>query len=204
MSEDAIPVREARNRAVADAIAKVRAIVAARGEGSQALEEIKVVMCKLAGQRELFTLDDFPLPDRSTGTENCLYRISEDADHRYALYANVSHTGKHSPPHNHTTWAVIAGVRGSELNRLYERVDDGKAPGIGKVNQVREVNVVPASGICFSPTDIHSIHVVESEPILHLHIYGLALEQLAGRIGFNMEKGTYTVYPPHRDIRAVP
>jgi hypothetical protein len=43
-----------------------------------------------------------------------------------------------------------------------------------------------------------------SQPILHFHMYGVGLEHLYGRIGFDMEKGTYTVYPPHRDIRNAP
>jgi len=204
MRKNATVLADARKRAIADAVAKVREIVSSDGETPGALERIKAVLCALAERRDLFTFDAFPLPDLATSTKNCLYRISEDPDHRYALYVNVSHPGKNSAPHNHTTWAVVVGVRGAELNRLYERIDDGKTPGKGEIRQVREVNVVPGTGICFGPADIHSIHVVESEPIAHLHMYGLGLEQLVGRIGFDTANGTYTVYPPHRDIRTVP
>jgi hypothetical protein len=54
------------------------------------------------------------------------------------------------------------------------------------------------------PDDIHSIHVVGASPILHFHMYGLGLEHLTGRIGFDTSRGTYKVYPPHRDIRVIP
>ena len=30
-----------------------------------------------------------------------------------------------TPPHNHTTWAVVVGHAGNELNRFYARTDDG-------------------------------------------------------------------------------
>ena len=191
-----------RKSAVDVALAKVRKIAPNPMVTHGDLEDIKIVLCDLAKRVDLFSFDKYPLPEAGSGTENCLYRISEDADHRYALYANASHTGKNSPPHNHTTWAVIAGVRGDELNRIYQRTDDGSVPGKGSVRVVAEANVSVGDAICFMPEDIHSIHVVKNEPILHLHLYGLALEQLSGRLGFDLSKGTYTVYPPHRDIRS--
>lgn len=197
-------IKAERRTAVAGAVERVRRIVAEEGESGAALDRIVEVLCDFSSSVELFRFEDFPLPERGSGTDNCLYRLSEDADHRFALYVNVSHPGKNSAPHNHTTWAAVAGVRGEELNRLYRRVDDGSVPGVGKVEQTGERNVAPHTGIRFLPDDIHSIHVTGKDPILHFHMYGLALEQLSGRIGFDVEKGTYNVYPPHRDIRTVP
>lgn len=190
-----------RDAAIARTVERVCSIVAAKGETPEALDLIVKVLGSLAEHADLFTFEDFPLPKAGSGTENCLYRLSEDPDHRFALYVNVSRPGKSSAPHNHTTWAVVVGVRGEELNRLYRREDDGSIPGHGKVTQTGEVNVTPRNGIRFMPDDIHSIHVVGKEPILHFHMYGRGLEQLTGRIGFDTAHGTYKVYPPHRDIR---
>lgn len=197
-------IKDIRAASVGSTIAKVREIVSNQGASRDALHRVKDVLCELATRKDLFTFEHFPLPARDSGTANCLYRVSEDADHQYALYINVSHPGKSSAPHNHTTWAVVVGVLGDELNRLYERVDDGGALGRGVVRQAREVNVSPGTGICFLPKDIHSIHVEGSQPILHFHMYGKGLEQLTGRIGFDQATGTYKVYPPHRDIRIAP
>jgi len=196
--------KSAREAAVSAAVARIQSVVSARGETPEALDLIIDVLRDLARRIELFGFQDFPLPAKGSGVENCLYRLSEEADHRFALYVNVSHPGKNSAPHNHTTWAVVVGVRGQELNRLYRRVDDGSVPGKGTVEPTREVNVGPDAGIRFMPDDIHSIHVTGKDPILHFHMYGLGLEQLTGRVGFDIVRGTYTVYPPHRDIRTVP
>lgn len=194
-------VNRERDTAVARAVDRVRSIVAAKGETPEALDLIVDVLGGLAERADLFTFEDFPLPEPGSGVENCLYRLSEDPDHRFALYVNVSRPGKSSAPHNHSTWAVVVGVRGEELNRLYRREDDGSVPGRASVVRTGEVNVTPRSGIRFLPEDIHSIHVEGSEPILHFHMYGRGLEQLTGRIGFDTASGTCKVYPPHRDIR---
>ena len=58
-----------------------------------------------------------------------------DPDHRFALYMSVGKTGKETPPHDHTTWACIGGIKGKEHNKLYDRVDDGKTPFRGEVRE---------------------------------------------------------------------
>ena len=75
------------------------------------LEKIGGLLATLASRAELFPQDEFPL-----GADGGIYRLSEDPDHRFALYASAGGAGKKVPPHNHTTWAIIAGVHGAERN----------------------------------------------------------------------------------------
>ena len=98
----------------------------------EALEAIKGLLLDLAGRRELFPPGDFPVTEED-GT-GVIYRLTEDADHRFALYASTGAPGKSVPPHNHTTWAVIVGVHGDEHNVFYERIDDGSVPGRGQAD----------------------------------------------------------------------
>ncbi len=193
-------VAEERARAVAETVARIRAVERERGVVRAALDEIKALLIELAARRVLFPWSDFPPPGEGEGS--VLYRLSEDEDHRFALYLSSARPGKGTRPHNHTTWAVIVGIEGDEHNRFYERLDDGSVPGRGEVRQSGERTVRPGTGVCLMPDDVHSIHVDGPQPTLHFHMYGLALEQLAGRIGFDVQAGTYEVFPPHRDIRA--
>src|SRR3954471_8701161 len=114
-----------RKREIAAAVADVRGIEAREGVTRDSLEKIKQRLTRLAARQELFTAEDFPPPAAGGKLKSCLYRVAEDADHRFALYVNASLGGHNTPAHNHTTWAVIVGVTGEELNRFYERSSDG-------------------------------------------------------------------------------
>ncbi len=192
-------MRKHRGEAVAGTIDRIRAVERAQGVTPDALDAIKGLLVELAGRRELFPVGDFPVNEED-GT-GVLYRLAEDADHRFALYATAGAPGKSLPPHNHTTWAVIVGVHGDEHNVFYERVDDGSVPGRGEVRPSGEFTVTHGTGVTLMPDDIHSVHVTGDSPTVHLHMYGLALERLHQRIMFDTAEGTYKVCPVPQNIR---
>ena len=192
-------IRAERDQAVATAIAEIRGIGEAQGVNPEALDAIKEVLLELARRRHLFPLDDFPMgPDDGN---SAIYRLSEDEDHRFALYASAALPGKSVHPHNHTTWAVIVGVHGDEWNIFYERADDGSQPGIGELRQTGKHTVSRGTGVTLMPDDIHSIYVKEDEKTVHLHMYGLALEQLHERVMYDTRAGTYEVFPATQNIK---
>ncbi len=191
--------RTRRDEAVARTIEKVRAVERDQGVTPESLEAIKGLLLELAGLRELFPPGDFPVTEED-GT-GVVYRLAEDADHRFALYASTGVPGKSVPPHNHTTWAVIVGVHGDEHTVFYDRVDDGSVAGRGALRRSGEFTVTRGTGVTLMPDDIHSIHVTGNKPTVHLHMYGLALEQLHERIMFDTAEGTYKVFPASRNIR---
>jgi len=181
-----------RSREVDAAVADVRAIEAREGVTRDSLERIKQRLIRLAARTDLFTASDFAPPQPGGKRNSCLYRVSEDADHRFALYVNSSFGNYGTPAHNHTTWAVIVGVSGEELNRFYDRTGDGpREKGSAVVKQ--------GTGVAFMPDDYHSIHI--SAPLINFHMYGLALEQLSHREYYKPEERTWKVFPAHSDIR---
>jgi len=190
-------IAERRNTAVGDAMSKIRDIEKANGVNRDSLKEVREVLLGLAAKQELFAEADFP----SASGDPLLYLLSEDEDDRFALYLSTGLPGRSSPPHNHTTWAVIVGIEGEEQNRIYERVDDGSEPGRGEVRMRDEFVVMKGTGICFMPNDIHSIHVVSEVPTRNFHMYGRSLEHLPERIQFDTEQGTYAVFPASPGIR---
>ena len=191
-------IAQERRTAVAQTIASIREIEQRQGVTREALENIKAAVIGLARRTELFPRAVFAPPGGSP--RDRLYRISEDPNHRFALYLNSAKPGTKTPPHDHTTWAVIAGVEGEEHQKIYERTDDGTAKGKGTVEVAREFTVTPGQAIAFMPDDIHSIHVLGDQSIMHLHMYGKALEEMTERVAYNRENGTYAVFPAHREI----
>jgi len=182
-------VQQERRAAITAAVSQVRDVEHKLGVTPAALAEIRKILLNLSGRRELFPQEDFP-PVRDERGFDAVYRLSEDEDHRFALYMSAAQPGKKVPPHNHTTWAVIASVRGEEENFFYERADDGSQPGRAALRLIREEVVRPGSGVCLMPDDIHHIQVTGSQPTLHLHMYGLALDHLGERVAFDILAGT--------------
>jgi predicted metal-dependent enzyme (double-stranded beta helix superfamily) len=182
-----------RRKAIDGAVADIREIEKRDGVTRESLQKIKARLIKLAARTDLFDPKDYPPPAPGGKLRSCLYRIAEDADHRFALYANASLGGYGTPAHNHTTWAVIVGVTGEELNKFYDR-----DPKTGVREKGRDV-VRQGTGVAFMPEDLHSIHI--EAPLLNFHMYGLALEQLHQREFYKEKEGRWEVFPAHSDIR---
>ncbi|MDH3601053.1 MAG: cysteine dioxygenase family protein [Candidatus Tectomicrobia bacterium] len=195
-------VKAQRDKNVRETIGRIRTLEQQHGVNPESLESIKTVLLDLAAQTELFPVSEF-YPEKDAHGMYPIYRLSEDEDHRFAMYMSTSIGAKDVPPHDHTTWAVIVGVQGTEENRFYERIDDGSVPGKGSLKQVGGETVRPGVGVCLMPDDIHSIHPRNAEPALHIHMYGLALDHLPNRVTFDMEAGTYKVFPANPNIRDV-
>ena len=165
-----------RESAIEAAMADVRTIESDLGVTRLGVEAIRDRLVALSSLRELFPAAELAAPDADADVSSYLYRLSEDTDHRFALYAQSSRGHVETPAHNHTTWAVVVGHSGSELNRFYDRTADGVA-------QTRQHLVEAGTGVAMLPDDLHSIHI--DGPALNFHCYGLALEQLHDREYFN-------------------
>ena len=184
--------KEERQQAVAETVQNAKRIA---GEGPidrSRLARILEQLVGLASRRTLWTENDYPPP--GDDERQARYLIQEDPDHGFALYLNVMRPGKQITPHNHTTWAVIVAVEGQEVNRIYARTDDRSDPARARIHVARELTVQPGAPIAFLPDDIHSIHVVGTEPTLHFHLYGQPLETLTGRVAIDPETGEVKNY----------
>lgn len=191
-----------RKAVIAALLAEVRRIETEKGVTPDSLEEIRQHVVGLTERPELFGEDVFPSP--TAEKPNVIYLLSEDSDGRFALYLSCGMPGKQTPPHDHTTWAIIAGLAGEEENRVYRRTDDGKTEGKGQVEVVRTKMLCRGDSIAYMPDAIHSIHNFGSAPTRHFHLYGRSLEQLPGRVQYDMAAGTYKVFPAQPYITRVP
>lgn len=181
-----LEIAAARRQAIVSTVDRVRAILNAEQPTQTALEKIQRALLDLAARTELFPEDDFPI---AAGYDGVIYRLHEDPDHSHALFASVGQPGKARAIHNHTTWAVIAAVRGDEHNIVYERVDDGHDGKTGRLHKVIERTIRPGQAIAMLPDDFHSIEVRGDKPSVHLHMYGMSHAFLPDRIGFTSPDG---------------
>ncbi len=177
-------------------VQEIRGCIEAGGLSRDTLEQVKGRLIALARRPGMFTVEDFPPPPNG----DRIYLMSEQDDHSYALYVVSGSKGKLTPPHDHTTWAVIVGIEGEEHNRIYERTDDGSVAGKAELKLAREFTVAPGNGLALMPEDIHSIAMEQEGPSLFIHMYGLSLDHLPGRVSYDLEAGTYQHYPAHPDV----
>lgn len=189
-------IEKQRAEATEAAIADIRSIDTverdATGITRHGVERIRDRLVALSAQRDLFPAAEFPAPDTEATVSSYLYRLSQDADERFALYAQSSRGHVETPAHNHTTWAVVVGHSGSELNRFYERTAGGVA-------ETHRHLVEAGTGVAMLPDDLHSIHI--DGPALNFHCYGMALETLHDREYYNAAERTWKIFRPVSGIR---
>lgn len=178
-------VAQERSAAIEAALADVRAIEASEGVTRQSLERIKQRMIELGQRRELFPHEDFPLTSENDGEHFDV--LSVDDDGRFELYIEVANKAVDVPPHNHTTWAVVVGIEGEEINSLFDVDADRSAPP--KLR--KKVSVAPGAGVAMMPDDFHTIQFVDGTHNMHLHLYGLCFAKLKGRTMYDQEAGEY-------------
>ena len=180
-----------RNLQVSELITFTRNILDSNSLDRPQLALIRQKLENLASKTELWTVPEFSAPE---GTElQSRYFIKGEANEGISLYLNVMRTGKKIPPHDHTTWACVAAVEGSEHNTLYKRTDDMQVEGKATIEESELVEICPGNAVAMMPDDIHSVEIRGEQTIRHLHFYGKPLETLNRRKAFNMKNGTYRI-----------
>lgn len=168
-------------------VAEARAVVGDTPIDRKKLESLLGLLRRAAEIPGRWSAEAYP--DPAPDEQQARYLVSSDPDDSFTLYLNVMRPGKRIPPHNHTTWACVAAVEGSEFNAVYERLDGGTGAGTAQLKRLREVEVRPGTGIALMPDDIHSVEIKGDTIIRHLHFYGKALETLGERLMFDLDAG---------------
>jgi predicted metal-dependent enzyme (double-stranded beta helix superfamily) len=101
-----------------------------------------------------------------------VFPLHEEPDHSLAIFVVSWLPGDETPPHDHGTWAVIAGLEGRETNHWWRRTDDGSVPGYAKVERAGARPIDPASIVAMPGDAIHSLHNDSGAASVTLHLYG--------------------------------
>lgn len=124
----------------------------------------------------------------ATATEPGLDLLHEEEDHSLAVML-VSWPAKFGVnPHDHNTWAVVAGVRGQEHNTTYARTDDGSVPDHAELSVKAEGSLNSGDLVCMKTGGIHSVRNDGDEVAVSLHTYGRHVNY-TDRVQFDLETG---------------
>ena len=123
-------------------------------------------------------------PDEEQGFG--VHLLHEEDDHSLAVLLVNWLPGRGTPPHDHGTWAVVAGIEGSERNVRYRRVDDGSRE-IHAELEVKSDFAAPAGElVCIKTGGIHMVRNETDNMTLSLHTYGKHIN-FTNRSQFDLE-----------------
>ncbi len=175
-----------RRTVVSEAMAEIRAIMES-GPSIENLERSRAVLIALTARGDLFTFEEFPLPEDDSMERS--YLIHEYEDGSYALYVNSGAAHQYYAPHDHgDAWAIIAGVQGRECHKLYLRRKAGE-PGDSPLVKKGELIVAPNQAVTMQPDGIHEVNAMDGQPLLHLHLYARNFALQGKRWKYDLEKG---------------
>ena len=117
-------------------------------------------------------LDREQYPVAEPGQE-LVYPLLEKQDGP-SIYLVSDGPGTSSPPHEHQTWALIAGIDGHELNTYYSV----NGPGTREVTSIAALTIGPGEFVVLDPSTIHATSVAGAASTYHLHLYGRSLTSL--------------------------
>jgi predicted metal-dependent enzyme (double-stranded beta helix superfamily) len=114
-----------------------------------------------------------PGPDPSTPG---IYKLHEEPDHSLAVYVVTWSPGEETKPHNHGTWAIVAGLDGWETHYRWKlkpgqipKADDGDVPVVRESSQ----KIDAATIVAMDSDAIHSVHNDSGARSVTLNVYGM-------------------------------
>jgi len=164
----------------------LRKIASQTNDDRKITEQLRPLAKKLASQ-PIWDSPDY----RETNLEQGfgVHLLHEEDDHSLAVFMLAWAPGRGTHPHNHKTWAVVAGVDGVEHEINFNRLDDGSKQGYAKLEKSGEQTLHAGDvGVCL-PDDIHTVKNTGTEVSLSLHTYGIHLNH-TGRMEFDVESCT--------------
>ena len=172
---------------IAQLAADLRRIRGEIADEHRLLAAVRPLALRAAESRELWLDDRMFAPDHEQGYS--LFPLSEEEDHSLAVFALSWLPDRGTPPHDHGTWAVVAGVLGPEWNTFFRRLDDGTRPGYAKLERTGAKMFLPGEVLAMPTGMIHQVWNQTSAVTISLHIYGMHINH-TGRSQFDANDDT--------------
>lgn len=140
-----------------------------RGPPARRLQRVALALRDLALQLDSMTV----LRSQVQSGAGVQVELASDAATGVSLYLVSDPVGAVDVPHEHLTWAVIAGIDGEERHRLYRRRARTRL-----VEPMGELQVGRGETLVLLEGEIHATEVIGDVPTCHLHLYGKPLSAL--------------------------
>ena len=173
---------------IEDYVTDIRLVVKEETDEGKIIDRIKPLSKKIAANKSWVKPEYFNV-DKEQGFG--LHLPHEEKDHSLAVFAIAWAPGEGLAPHNHKTWAVVAGIQGQEHETSYKRIDDGTTEGFADLVKTNEETIYAGDATCCLPEDIHSVWNNGREIALSIHTYGKHLNH-TGRSIFDINQKTET------------
>ena len=147
------------------------ALVVANASASEGvLEQVAADLIRLGNELDWSKLET---PSAKPGEER-LYLLAQAGQEGPCLYLVSDGPGVTSPAHEHSTWAVIVGLRGIERNAFYEATSHERREA--RCVRVRDIGI--GDRAVLTEATIHATEVIGPQATFHLHLYGKPLHAL--------------------------
>ena len=155
---------------VEDYVADLRLITAETAIESEIFDRLGPLAQRLVADKSWLKPEYYEVDaDQGFG----VHVLHEEADHSLAVFMVSWDPHKGVKPHDHGTWALIAGVEGIERNTIYARLDDRGRDGYAEIEAKSETLAGPGDLICMKNGGIHSVWNDGDAVTLSLHTYGM-------------------------------
>lgn len=160
-----------------------------RGDGAErAIAAIAEPLERIISRADCLT--DLPDRDDPSPDEGFMIHRSDNLTINAVVWAPDSG----APIHNHNGWAMEGVISGVELNRNFDRTDDGSLPWFATLEE-RDPTRVEAGQTTYlpkPPSDIHAVEIAHGKTVA-IHVYGLDLFK-QWRYRFDLETGKVTPF----------
>ncbi|NQD96191.1 cysteine dioxygenase family protein [Pseudomonas sp. CrR25] len=159
-------------------IAALRRLVEEAQEEAELLARVEPLVKGLALQRSWLRPAMYEA-DPALGYGTTLLHVEPDR----SLFVVVDSwlPGRGVRPHDHDTWAVVAGIEGVERNTFWQRLDDASRPGYAELQRLGEQTIAAGETLRMPRGSIHSVVNEGPQTSLSLHVYGRHLNDTARR-----------------------
>ena len=166
-----------------DYYADLRAITAETSDEDEILRRVGPLAQKVVADKSWLEENHYKA-DEEQGFGVTL--LHEEPDHSLAVFVVNWLPGRGTPPHDHGTWAVVAGIEGVERNIRFNRVDDNSRADYAELEEKHAFDAAPGELVCMKTGGIHQVTNETDEMTLSLHTYGRHINHTE-RAQFNLE-----------------